>query len=78
MLEIYCKNTGTKEKFEEGISLMKMLEKFNLKTPYRIISAKVNNVSQVQAAGLREVATQASHKDFVTMFAHQWHGVEIL
>ena len=46
MLEIYCKNTGTKEKFEEGISLMKMLERFNLKTPYRIISAKVNNVSQ--------------------------------
>ena len=46
MLEIYCKNTGRTEKVEEGVSLSRMLEKLKLHTPYPIISAKVNNVSQ--------------------------------
>ena len=46
MLEIYCKNTGRTEKVEEGVSLSRMLEKLKLRTPYPIISAKVNNVSQ--------------------------------
>lgn len=46
MLQIFCKNTGTTKKFVEGTSLLKMLEEFDFERPYRIISAKVNNVSQ--------------------------------
>jgi len=46
MLKIFCKNTGTTMEFEEGISLLKMLDHFQFDRPYRIVSARVNNVSQ--------------------------------
>lgn len=46
MIEIYCKNTGSRKKFPEGISLLKMLDDFKFKRPFRIVSAKVNNVSK--------------------------------
>jgi len=46
MLKIFCKNTGTTLEFEEGISLLRMLDSFDFKKPFPIISAKVNNVSQ--------------------------------
>lgn len=46
MLRIYCKNTGTYKEFQEGTTLLEMLDKFEFDKPYDIISATVNNVSE--------------------------------
>ncbi|MCR5709973.1 MAG: nucleoside kinase [Bacteroidales bacterium] len=46
MLRIYCKNTGTYQKFNEGTTLEEMLPQFEFERPFEIVSAKVNNVSQ--------------------------------
>ncbi|MBR5055862.1 MAG: nucleoside kinase, partial [Bacteroidales bacterium] len=46
MVKILCKNTDTAMEFQEGISLLDVLPHFDIKSPFPIISAKVNNVSQ--------------------------------
>ncbi|MGM9738947.1 MAG: nucleoside kinase [Candidatus Cryptobacteroides sp.] len=46
MLRIYCKNTGTFKEFQEGTTLLEMVDEFDFEKPYQIISAKVNNVSE--------------------------------
>lgn len=46
MVRIFCKNTGTFKEFREGTMLMDMVGEFDFDRPERIISAKVNNVSQ--------------------------------
>ena len=46
MLRIYCKNTGTCKEFQEGTTLLEMVDEFEFDKPYDIISAKVNNVSE--------------------------------
>ena len=46
MVQVYCKNTKETKRFPEGTSLVQMLSEFDCKTPYPIVSAKVNNVSQ--------------------------------
>lgn len=46
MVQVYCKNTRETKRFPEGTSLVQMLSEFDCKTPYPIVSAKVNNVSQ--------------------------------
>jgi uridine kinase len=46
MLTIYCKNTRTSQRFNEGTTLEEMLPSFEFDRPYPIVSAKVNNVSQ--------------------------------
>ena len=46
MVQVYCKNTKETKRFPEGTSLMQMLSEFDCRTPYPIVSAKVNNVSQ--------------------------------
>lgn len=46
MLKIFCKNSKTYKDFQEGTTLMEMLEEFSFDRPYPIVSAKVNNVSQ--------------------------------
>ena len=46
MVQIYCKNTGETKMFEAGTTLLDMLPEFGPESPYRILSAKVNNVSQ--------------------------------
>ncbi len=46
MVQIYCKNTGQTKMFEAGTSLLDMLPEFAPESPFRILSAKVNNVSQ--------------------------------
>ena len=46
MLRIYCKNTGTCKEFQEGTTLLEMVDEFEFEKPYDIISAKVNNVSE--------------------------------
>ncbi len=46
MVTIYCKNTGTKKEFNEGMTLLEILSGFEFDQPYPIIAAKVNNVTQ--------------------------------
>ena len=46
MIKIFCKNTGTSAEFTEGVTLQEVLASFEFEQPYRIVSAKVNNVSQ--------------------------------
>ena len=46
MVQVYCKNTKETKRFPEGTSLVQMLSEFDCHTPYPIVSAKVNNVSQ--------------------------------
>lgn len=46
MVNIYCKNTDSYKEFQEGTTLLEMLDSFDFEKPYQIVSAKVNNVSQ--------------------------------
>ena len=46
MVRIFCKNNGVTLEFPEGTPLVEMLPHFEFERPRRIISAKVNNVSQ--------------------------------
>lgn len=46
MIQVYCKNTGTSKSFQEGSSLLDILQEFEFEKPYPIVSARVNNVSQ--------------------------------
>lgn len=46
MVRIFCANTGTYQEFVEGTTLQEMSEKFEFDKPYRILSAKVNYVSE--------------------------------
>ena len=46
MVQVYCKNTKESKRFPEGTSLVQMLSEFGCQSPYPIVSAKVNNVSQ--------------------------------
>ena len=48
MLQIRCKNTGVTKSVQEGTSLLDVYQEFadEIKLPYPVVSAKVNNVSQ--------------------------------
>lgn len=46
MVHVFCRNTGSFQDFQEGTSLLEMLDAFEFERPYEIVSAKVNNVSQ--------------------------------
>ena len=48
MLQIRCKNTGVTKSVQEGPSLLDVYQEFadEIKLPYPVVSAKVNNVSQ--------------------------------
>ena len=48
MLQIRCKNNNVTKSFPEGTSLLDVYQEFadDIKLPYPVISAKVNNVSQ--------------------------------
>lgn len=46
MVKVFCKNTGTVKDFQEGTTLLEILDGFDFPRPYPIISAKVNNVSE--------------------------------
>ncbi|MBQ0054446.1 MAG: nucleoside kinase, partial [Bacteroidales bacterium] len=61
MIQIFCKNTGTSKEFEEGTSLLDMLDSFDFPRPYPIVSAKVNNVSQ----GLKFRAYRSKEIEFL-------------
>lgn len=61
MIRIYCKNTGTSRDFTEGVTLQEVLSDFQFDQPYKIVSAKVNNVSQ----GLRYKLYNSRDVEFV-------------
>ena len=48
MLQIRCKNNNTTKSFPEGTSLLDVYQEFadDIRLPYPVVSAKVNNVSQ--------------------------------
>ena len=46
MIKIFCRNSGETLRFNEGATLMEMLDKFDFDKPWPILSAKVNNVAQ--------------------------------
>ena len=48
MLQVRCKNNGKTKSFAEGTSLLDVFQDFadDIKLPYPVVSAKVNNVSQ--------------------------------
>lgn len=46
MVKVYCKNTKSFKAFEEGTTLLEMLDDFQLNNKYPILAAKVNNVIQ--------------------------------
>ena len=48
MLQIRCKNNNVTKSFPEGTSLLDVYQEFadDIKLPYPVIAAKVNNVSQ--------------------------------
>ncbi len=48
MLQIRCKNNNTTKSFAEGTSLLEVYQEFadEIKLPFPVVSAKVNNVSQ--------------------------------
>ena len=48
MLQIRCKNNNVTKSFPEGISLLDVYQEFadDIKLPYPVVSAKVNNASQ--------------------------------
>ena len=48
MLQIRCMNTGMTKSFTEGTSLLDIYQEFqdDIRLPYPVVSAKVNNVSQ--------------------------------
>ena len=46
MVKIYCKNSDTTHSFQEGTTLLEMIDSFDFERPYPILSAKVNNVCQ--------------------------------
>ena len=48
MLQIRCKNNNKTKSFAEGTSLLDVYQEFadDIKLPYPVVSAKVNNVSQ--------------------------------
>ena len=61
MITIYCKNTGSRELFQEGTSLLEMLDTFKVESRFPIISARVNNVSQ----GLKYRAFNSKDVEFL-------------
>ena len=46
MVDIFCKNCGTTKSFVEGTSLKSIATEFGFNEPYKIVSARVNNVSE--------------------------------
>ena len=63
MVNIFCVNTQTTKTFQEGTTLLDMLQEFasEFDTPYPIIAAKVNNVCQ----GLKYRAFNSRRVEFL-------------
>ena len=75
MLQIRCKNTNTTKSFPEGCSLLDVYQEFqeDIKLPYPVVSAKVNNVSQ----GLKFRLFQNRDVEFLDARAGSGHRVYV-
>ena len=73
MVNIFCVNTQTSRAFPEGTTLMDMLPAFtpDFETPYPIIAAKVNNVSQ----GLKYRAFNSRQVEFIDYTSYAGRSV---
>ena len=73
MVNIFCVNTQTSRTFPEGTTLMDMLPAFSpdFETPYPIIAAKVNNVSQ----GLKYRAFNSRQVEFIDYTSYAGRSV---
>ena len=73
MVNIFCVNTQTSRTFPEGTTLMDMLPAFtpDFETPYPIIAAKVNNVSQ----GLKYRAFNSRQVEFIDYTSYAGRSV---
>ncbi|MDR2806327.1 MAG: nucleoside kinase [Dysgonamonadaceae bacterium] len=45
-INIYCKNNDRQQKFNPGVSLLEVYEAMNVRLPYPLAGAKVNNVNE--------------------------------
>ena len=75
MLQIRCKNNNVTKSFPEGTSLLDVYQEFaeEIKLPYPVISAKVNNVSQ----GLKFRLYQNRDVEFMDARAGSGHRVYV-
>jgi len=75
MLQIRCKNNNVTKSFPEGTSLLEVYQEFadDIKLPYPVISAKVNNVSQ----GLKFRLFQNRDVEFMDGRAGSGHRVYV-
>lgn len=73
MVNIYCVNTSTSLSFDEGHSLLEILESFSpdFRQPYPIIAAKVNNVCQ----GLKYRAFNSRQVEFLDYTSYAGRSV---
>ena len=73
MLQIRCKNNNVTKSFLEGASLLDIYQEFkdDIKLPYPVVSAKVNNVSQ----GLKFRVFQNRDVEFLDARAGSGHRV---
>ena len=44
MIRIFCKNNGESKDFKSGVTLLDIQKEFDIKLPYDIVAARVNNV----------------------------------
>ena len=75
MLQIRCKNNNVTKSFPEGCSLLDVYQEFadDIKLPYPVISAKVNNASQ----GLKFRLYQNRDVEFLDARAGSGHRVYV-
>jgi len=75
MLQIRCKNNNVTKSFPEGASLLDIYQEFkdDIKLPYPVVSAKVNNVSQ----GLKFRVFQNRDVEFLDARAGSGHRVYV-
>ncbi|MBQ8064444.1 MAG: nucleoside kinase [Prevotella sp.] len=75
MLQIRCKNNNTTKSFPEGTSLLEVYQEFadDIKLPYPVVSAKVNNASQ----GLKFRLYQNRDVEFLDARAGSGHRVYV-
>ena len=73
MVNIFCVNTQTSKSFNEGHSLLELLESFapDFERPYPILAAKVNNVCQ----GLKYRAFNSRQVEFLDYTSYAGRSV---
>ncbi|MGM9735707.1 MAG: nucleoside kinase [Candidatus Cryptobacteroides sp.] len=71
MIKIHCINTGTCNMFQEGMTLLEMIDSFDFPKPYPILAAKVNNVVQ----GLKYRAFNSRDVEFLDYTSYSGRSV---